>query len=90
MTVFVPHYAMSEETLVALAADEIVMDEHAVLGPVDPQLGQMRRPLCEGGRRKTKNEIDDQTAIMADVAAKALRQTRAFVFSLLKDKDVGG
>lgn len=27
-------------TLIALAADEIVMCEHAVLGPVDPQLGQ--------------------------------------------------
>jgi len=39
-TVFVPHYAMSDGTLLALAADEIVMDETAVLGPVDPQLGQ--------------------------------------------------
>src|SRR6266404_2900334 len=40
VTVFVPHYAMSGGTLIALAADEIVMCEHAVLGPVDPQLGQ--------------------------------------------------
>ena len=38
--VFVPHYAMSGGTLIALAADEIVMDANAVLGPVDPQLGQ--------------------------------------------------
>jgi ClpP class serine protease len=40
VTVFVPHYAMSGGTLVSLAADEIVMDPNAVLGPVDPQLGQ--------------------------------------------------
>src|SRR5947208_2793758 len=40
VTVFVPHYAMSGGTLIALAADEIVMCEHAVLGPVDPQLGE--------------------------------------------------
>ena len=40
MTAFVPHYAMSGGTLIALAADEIVMYEDAVLGPVDPQLGQ--------------------------------------------------
>src|SRR5437667_10445602 len=40
VTVFVPHYAMSGGTLIALAAEEIVMCEHAVLGPVDPQLGQ--------------------------------------------------
>ena len=40
VTVFVPHYAMSGGTMMALAADEIVMDENAVMGPVDPQLGQ--------------------------------------------------
>src|SRR5438874_9195240 len=39
VTVLVPHYAMSGGTLIALAADEIIMDRHAVLGPVDPQLG---------------------------------------------------
>jgi ClpP class serine protease len=38
VTVFVPHHAMSGGTLVALAADEIVMCEHSVLGPIDPQL----------------------------------------------------
>jgi ClpP class serine protease len=35
-TVFVPHYAMSGGTLIALTADEIVMREHSVLGPIDP------------------------------------------------------
>lgn len=40
VTVFVPHYAMSGGTLLALAADAIVMDPNAVLGPVDPQLGE--------------------------------------------------
>src|SRR5439155_17556302 len=38
-TVFVPHYAMSGGTLIALAANEIIMDANAVLGPIDPQLG---------------------------------------------------
>src|SRR5256885_11520760 len=36
----VPHYAMSGGTLIALAADEVVVDHHSALGPVDPQLGQ--------------------------------------------------
>lgn len=40
VTALVPHYAMSGGTLIALAADEIVMASSAVLGPVDPQLGQ--------------------------------------------------
>jgi len=37
VTVFVPHYAMSGGTMLALAADEIVMEANAVLGPVDPR-----------------------------------------------------
>jgi ClpP class serine protease len=42
----VPHYAMSGGTLIALAADEIMIDRHAALGPVHPQLGQYAaRPL---------------------------------------------
>ncbi|MDP1808409.1 MAG: ATP-dependent Clp protease proteolytic subunit, partial [Actinomycetota bacterium] len=36
VTALIPHYAMSGGTLIALAADEIVMDDDAVLGPVDP------------------------------------------------------
>ena len=43
VTAFVPHYAMSGGTLIALAADEIVMCKHSVLGPVDQQLGNRRR-----------------------------------------------
>lgn len=39
VTCFIPHYAMSGGTLVALAADEIVIDKNAVMGPIDPQLG---------------------------------------------------
>ena len=49
VTVFVPHYAMSGGTLIALAADEIVMDANAVLGPVDPLLPAGTNP---SGRRQ--------------------------------------
>ena len=41
VTVFVPHFAMSGGTLIALSADEIVMSPHAVLGPIDPQVNGM-------------------------------------------------
>jgi ClpP class serine protease len=87
VTVFVPHYAMSGGTLIALAADEIVMDPHAVLGPVDPQLGQYpAASILRVLERKNINEVDDQTVILADVAEKALRQVRAAVRELLVDK----
>ena len=38
VTVYVPVYAMSGGTLIALAADEIVLAEFSVLGPIDPQI----------------------------------------------------
>ena len=36
-TVFVPYFAMSGGTIIALAADEIIMSPHACLGPIDGQ-----------------------------------------------------
>jgi ClpP class serine protease len=87
VTVFVPHYAMSGGTLIALAADEIVMNEHAVLGPVDPQLGQHpAASILKVLERKPISEVDDETIILADMAEKALRQVKATVLALLQDK----
>ncbi|MFW6128425.1 MAG: SDH family Clp fold serine proteinase [Halobacteriota archaeon] len=86
-TVIIPHYAMSGGTLIALAADEIIMDPHAVLGPVDPQL--MNYPatsVLNVVDKKKAKDIDDQTLIMADVAEKAINQVRDFVYNLLVDK----
>jgi ClpP class serine protease len=83
ITVFVPHYAMSGGTLIALAADEIVMDAHAVLGPVDPQLGQYpAASIVDVAARKPIERVDDDTLILADVAKKALRQVHAAVVEL--------
>ncbi len=87
VTVFVPHYAMSGGTLIALAADEIVMDENAVLGPVDPQLGQFpAASVLQVLEQKEPKDIDDQTLILADVSRKAIQQVEAFVYGLLRDK----
>ncbi len=86
VTVFVPHYAMSGGTMIALAADEIVMDENAVLGPLDPQIGNCpAASLLRLLERKDINHIDDQTLIMADIAEKAIQQVRRTVVELLKD-----
>ncbi len=86
-TVIIPHYAMSGGTLIALAADEVIMDQHAVLGPVDPQLMQYPAPsLLRAVDRKRAKDIDDQTLIMADVAEKAINQVRDFVYNLLKER----
>ena len=85
VTAFVPHYAMSGGTLIALAADEIVMTPAAVMGPVDPQLGQFAAAsILKVLERKPIAEVDDETVILADQAEKALRQVRDSVQELLE------
>ena len=87
VTVFVPHYAMSGGTLIALAADQIVMCEHAVLGPVDPQLGKYAAAsLVKVVQEKPIERIDDETLILADQGEKAIHQVRDVVKELLADK----
>lgn len=87
VTVFVPHYAMSGGTMIALAADAIVMDCNAVLGPVDPQLGQYpAASILKAVQQKNPNRVEDNTLILADIAAKALRQVQDFVTRILLDK----
>lgn len=84
VTVFVPHYAMSGGTMIALAADEIVMDENAVLGPVDPQIGSYPAvSILKAVEIKNKNRLEDQTLILADIARKAVQQVEATIFRLL-------
>jgi ClpP class serine protease len=91
VTVFVPHYAMSGGTLIALAADEVVMSEYAVMGPVDPQLGQYpAASILKTVARKPVKDTDDNTLILADQAEKAMAQIHDSVRELLSDKLPGG
>jgi ClpP class serine protease len=82
VTAVVPHYAMSGGTMIALAADEIVLDRHAALGPIDPQLGGypaasiLAALEVPGGHR-------DEFLVLGDMSRKALRQVEALAFRLL-------
>jgi ClpP class serine protease len=84
ITVFVPHYAMSGGTLVALAADQIVMDPNAVLGPVDPQIGDLpAASIIRAVELKTPQGVNDKTLILADISSKAINQVASLVAELL-------
>ena len=75
---------MSGGTLIALAADEIVMTPNSVLGPVDPQLGEYpAASLIKVVEQKPVAEIDDKTLILADVGRKAIAQVKATARELL-------
>jgi ClpP class serine protease len=91
VTAIIPHYAMSGGTLISLAASEIVMSEHAVLGPVDPQVGKYpAASILKVIKRKPVAEIEDETLILADQAEKALFQLRESVEELLEGKPTNG
>jgi len=87
VSVLVPHYAMSGGTMIALAADDIIMDGNAVLGPVDPQLGQYPAvSILSAVKQKNINRVNDETLILADMAVKAMSQVEEFLVELLTDK----
>jgi len=90
VTIFVPHYAMSGGTLLALAADHIVMDDNAVLGAVDPQIGSYpAASILAAVDEKDRNEVDDETLILADVSRKAVHQLHDVVAAILTEKMPG-
>jgi ClpP class serine protease len=87
VTVFVPHYAMSGGTMLALAADEIYMDENAVLGPVDPQIGNYPAvSILKAIEQKNKDRVSDETMIMGDIAQKAIVQVYETIKNLLNKR----
>jgi ClpP class serine protease len=84
-TVYVPHYAMSGGTLIGLAADEIVLNRHAVLGPIDPQIGGVpAASLLRLRQEKSADATDDYTLVLADVGQMAIDQLKHAARELLK------
>jgi ClpP class serine protease len=62
-----------------------VLSPSAVLGPVDPQLGEYAAAsILAAVSQKDVNETDDKTLILADVARKAQVQVRQLVAGLLR------
>jgi ClpP class serine protease len=84
VTVYVPVYAMSGGTLIALAADEIVLGEFSVLGPIDPQiLGFPAASIVRARDSKPIEQVFDLTLVLADVSEKALAQVKRGAVELL-------
>jgi len=91
VTVFVPHYAMSDGILIALVADEIILDPSAVVGPVDPQLGDAQRGYLPSASilaalAHPNPNRDDTTLILRDISQKAIRQAHLTVKNLVREK----
>jgi len=84
VTVYVPVYAMSGGTLIALAANEIVLGEFSVLGPIDPQIvGLPAASIVKARDSKPVASVFDLTLVLADVSEKALAQVKRGAVELL-------
>lgn len=90
--VIIPHYAMSGGTLIALAADEIWMEESAVVGPLDPQISiapnqpPMPAPSIIKIAKLKGDRASDQTLILADISEKAIKEMQEIITSILEGK----
>jgi ClpP class serine protease len=87
----IPHYAMSGGTIIALACDEIVMDSDAVIGPIDPQVGDVIRGSYPAhswiyATEMKGKEADDASFVMRHISEKALRMMRSHLRELLEDR----
>ena len=84
VTVYVPVFAMSGGTLIALAADEISLGEFSVLGPIDPQLlGFPAASIVAARDAKPIDKVFDLTLVLADVSEKALAQVKRGAVEIL-------
>ena len=82
--VYVPVFAMSGGTLIALAADEIVLGEFSMLGPIDPQLvGLPAASIVAARDAKPVDKVFDLTLVLADVSEKALAQVKRHAVELM-------
>ncbi len=88
VTVIIPFYAMSGGTLIAISADQILINRDAVLGSLDPIIatpsGNMYPAISILNALKISNRNrDDQTLILGDISKKALEQSKEVVLTLL-------
>src|SRR3990170_958692 len=87
VAVIVPFYAMSGGTLIALAADEIIMEKDSVLGPVDPQIKDIPAgSLISLLDRKPIEFISDENIMLSDIAKKGVVRVIKLVEWLLEDR----
>lgn len=87
VTAIVPFYAMSGGTLVALAANELMMEAESVLGPLDPQIaGFPAHALISLPQLKPPAAVSDEMMMLSGIARQSLDQTREFVKWILDKK----
>ena len=91
VAVLIPHYAAGDAALIALAADQILLDPNAVLGPVDVRIGPYpAASLLMLGQEKAVTALEDRSVVLIDQARRAVGQARTVVAELLMARGSSG
>lgn len=84
VTAFVPHYALGGGVLVALAADELVMDPSAALSTLEPIVaGAPASSFVALRQWQADAALSDRTLLAIDRAERELAQAKTLVAELL-------
>lgn len=86
--VFIPFYAFSAGTIIALASDEIVMHPTAEVGPTDPQLLFPANAFLRVIKKadEEKRDLNDLTRIFGEIASPAREQSEELIRKLVTRK----
>ena len=94
LRVVVPRYAMSGGTLLALSCNRLVMGNHAVLGPIDPQIGgifsgSFNARVWKRISKVKKDKIKDENVGLGIVADQYDKSITKYIHGLLKGRVAG-
>jgi len=85
--VFIPEYAFSAGTMIALASDEIYMSKNSVLGPMDPQLqGLPVNSILDSIKNNEDSKPSYIASFMKSFASKAQDDYNHVLEKILKTK----
>jgi ClpP class serine protease len=83
-TAFVPYFAMSAGTVIALAADKVIYGQAAALGPIDTQYyGWPVGAYADLTKRKRARYVQDELLMMGYVAKKVMEDDEQVLCKLI-------
>ena len=87
VTAYIPYYAMSAGTVIALATERVVFGRGAALGPIDSQYyGFPVDSYIDMLKRKRARHIDDATLLIALSAKKVIADDEKVLCDLINKK----
>lgn len=88
--IHIPYYACSAGTLIALAADEIIMHEHAYIGPIDPQytMGISATSISKFDASSSTSWVGDVVQLMKSDSDRSITRVKGLVSKICSSRAI--